>query len=68
LNLGSGNAYGRSPENITYGGITYVGGVQQNATGSDGAPSGGGGSGGSDLLFQVGGTGAPGGAWLRFTQ
>ena len=59
---------GHTPGNITYHGVTYVGGAQQDTYGADGSAPGGGGAGGNWILFQPGGDGAPGAVWIRFYQ
>lgn len=59
---------GRGPGNYDYNGETYVGGADQNTPGGDGAAPGGAGNGGDNFGVGPGGHGAPGGAWIKFSQ
>jgi hypothetical protein len=66
--VGGDDKNGRSPGNINYGDIPYVGGLEQSSFGGAGSSPGGGGAGGNYVSFQPGGKGATGQGWLRLKQ
>lgn len=63
-----GHTKGEGPQNFTFDGQVYTGGVDQNVYCSGGTSPGGGGGGGAWLIGGNGGAGGVGAGWVRFVQ